>query len=79
MLIKNPCFDERTKTSCPNRHSGCAMGCEKWDAYVRKRDQEYKRRFVESEAKHLSYETHAMRARIIQKKNFVGRPNKKSK
>lgn len=39
--MKNPCYNEATKTDCPDRHSGCGATCEKWAAYVVKRDAEY--------------------------------------
>ena len=42
--MKNPCYNESTHTDCPDRHSGCGATCEKWAAYVAKRDAEYIRR-----------------------------------
>lgn len=46
--MKNPCYNESTHTDCPDRHSGCGATCEKWAAYVVKRDAEYKRRHRET-------------------------------
>lgn len=34
---------------CPGRGTGCGASCEKWKAYVAKRNEEYQRRAVESE------------------------------
>ena len=42
--FENPCYDRNTKTSCPDRHEGCAVDCPKWAEYLKKRDAEYKRR-----------------------------------
>lgn len=33
MLTKSPCFDEATRTDCPNRHVGCRDTCEAWKEY----------------------------------------------
>ena len=42
--MKNPCFNEETRTDCPKRHAGCAVDCPDWAAYVKERDEEYARR-----------------------------------
>jgi hypothetical protein len=42
--MRNPCFDQETGVDCPNRKAGCAVGCEKWEAYVKVRDREYELR-----------------------------------
>lgn len=42
--MKNPCYNEETKTDCPNRKAGCAAKCEKWAEYVKLRDAEYLQR-----------------------------------
>jgi hypothetical protein len=42
--LKQPCEQE-----CPDRKPGCGASCEKWKAYVAKRNEEYQRRAVESE------------------------------
>lgn len=41
--MKQPC-----ERNCPNRCQGCAVSCPDWAAYVRERDEEYKRRLMES-------------------------------
>lgn len=46
--MKNPCYNEATKTDCPDRHSGCGATCEKWAAYVVERDAEYDKRHREA-------------------------------
>lgn len=42
--MKNPCFNEETRTDCPKRCAGCAVSCPDWAAYVKERDAEYERR-----------------------------------
>lgn len=39
-----PCYDRLTKTDCPDRHGGCQLNCEKWQAYVVERDKVYEKR-----------------------------------
>lgn len=34
---------------CPDRRAGCAAECEKWKAYVAKRNEEYARNVAEGE------------------------------
>ena len=48
--MKSPCFDDVTRTDCPDRHAGCAVDCEKWKAYVDERDKFYKKRIIENDA-----------------------------
>lgn len=47
--MKNPCFNEETRTDCPKRCAGCAVNCPEWAAYVKERDAEYERRKIESD------------------------------
>lgn len=47
--MKNPCFNEETRTDCPKRKGGCAVDCPEWAAYVKERDAEYKRRQEQAE------------------------------
>lgn len=42
--IKHPCFDRKTMTDCPRRHSGCAVDCPDWATYSAERDKEYDKR-----------------------------------
>lgn len=42
--MDRPCFDKKTHTDCPKRHSGCAIDCPEWAAYCVERDKEYERR-----------------------------------
>ena len=49
--MKNPCYNEQTKTDCPDRSSGCGATCEKWAKYVKARDAEYERRHREAAEK----------------------------
>lgn len=44
MMLTRPCYNELTKTDCPDRCAGCAAHCERWAAYVASRDKEYSRR-----------------------------------
>lgn len=41
MKIDNPCYDRKTKTSCNKRCAGCALTCEDWQDYVKRRDANY--------------------------------------
>ena len=42
--MDTPCFDKKTHTDCPRRHSGCAVNCPDLAKYVAERDKEYERR-----------------------------------
>lgn len=44
MMLTRPCYNELTKTDCPDRCAGCAAHCERWAAYVASRNKDYKRR-----------------------------------
>jgi hypothetical protein len=41
--MDNPCFDKKTRTSCPERCCGCASTCEKWAEYTEHRNKRYDR------------------------------------
>ena len=41
MKIPSPCYDDKTKTSCPRRCAECATTCKEWAEYVKKRDYNY--------------------------------------
>lgn len=64
--MKNPCFNEETRTDCPRRCSGCAVSCPDWAAYVKERDAEYERRKIESDVGSimLSSRNHTMELRM---------------
>ena len=40
----NPCYNEETKTDCPRRHAGCAVGCPDWAKYSEEKQELYKQR-----------------------------------
>lgn len=42
--MKQPC-----DRNCPRRCPGCAVSCPDWAAYLREREEEYKRRLAEAE------------------------------
>lgn len=46
--MKNPCYNEQTKTDCPKRSQSCRLDCPKWAAYLIERDKEYERRRIEA-------------------------------
>lgn len=46
--MKNPCFDQKTKTDCPNRHPGCGATCEKWQEYTKAKQKVYENRMIQS-------------------------------
>ena len=39
--MKNPCWDENTNTSCPDRYGGCHVTCPDWAKYVKERNHSY--------------------------------------
>ena len=45
--MRNPCFDTKTKTDCPDRKIGCNKDCEKWDKWCKERNKNYTRRRME--------------------------------
>lgn len=47
--MKNPCFNEETRTDCPKRCAGCAVNCPDWAKYVEERNAEYARRQEQAE------------------------------
>lgn len=49
MSMKNPCFDKKTRTDCPDRCAGCGATCEKWKEYEQNRNQMYARKKEESD------------------------------
>lgn len=51
--IKPPCFDSVTKTDCPRRCVGCAETCPDWAEYIKKRDDVYEKRIVNSRHKSM--------------------------
>lgn len=52
--MKNPCFDENTKTDCPRRGKGCSVGCPEWTKYVKERDISYQKRMTDIAGKSLT-------------------------
>lgn len=44
-MATRPCYNEQTKTDCPDRCAGCSAHCDRWAEYVAARDTEYTRRF----------------------------------
>ena len=40
-MIKNPCYDTKTKTSCSKRCAGCATTCKDWKLYEADRNSRY--------------------------------------
>ncbi len=42
--MRNPCYDEETKTDCPMRAAGCAAHCDRWLEYTVERNKDYRRR-----------------------------------
>lgn len=67
-ILKNPCYDVETKTDCPKRRGGCQFDCPEWDKYLEKRDEIYKQRAIEREAKVVitdhRYEAYATKTKI---------------
>lgn len=42
--MRNPCYDEETKTDCPKRAAGCAAHCDRWLEYTVERNKDYRKR-----------------------------------
>lgn len=40
--MKNPCYNEVTKTGCPKRAAGCAINCPEWAKHVEEREARYR-------------------------------------
>ena len=77
-MIENPCYDKTTKTSCPNRHGGCANTCSKWAEYVSERDKDYARRRRIAQANNALMDTMSNRAAnryryIIKDRQYKGK------
>lgn len=66
--MENPCYNRRTKESCPNRHGGCSVTCEKWQEYLSRRNQRYQEKAQEQETK---------RTFIDFKRNLIKHSNKR--
>ena len=48
--MKNPCYDEKTKTECSKRRVGCRSECAEWQDYLVERGRIYDaRNFVRSD------------------------------
>lgn len=54
--MKNPCYNEETKTDCPRRAKGCFAGCPDWQKYRDERAKRYIRMAIEREAETLHYD-----------------------
>lgn len=65
--MKNPCFNQDTKTDCPRRKEGCSVDCPEWAKYVAERDISYKERLGYFAAKSLT-DGHVRRIRGSAKK-----------
>ena len=46
--MKNPCFDQKTKTDCPKRHPGCGATCSEWKEYEESKKAVYENRMIQS-------------------------------
>lgn len=69
-----PCFDVSTRTDCPRRHEGCAVGCPDWEKYVVERDAEYKKRRDEMGLRVIINDSYARRkARYLKKQMYKQR------
>lgn len=71
--MNNPCFDTKTRQSCPDRHCGCAIKCEKWAEYLKKREYIYKKRDLERDANVTTYEAARMRVEARDRRRNSGR------
>ena len=74
----SPCYDPVTKTDCPNRHGGCAVGCKKWAEYLKERDKRYEEEAIKRDAEQaesmIKFDRKAKRAmRIIYKNRYKNR------
>ena len=63
----NPCFDKKTRTSCPDRCVGCASSCKRWEAYVTERDAQYKQNMEGKETDAYMIERHQKVRKALKK------------
>lgn len=55
--MKNPCYDEATKTGCPKRCGGCSVNCPKWAEYCKERNERYDKNLEETKVMRSIYES----------------------
>lgn len=77
-MLKSPCYDASTKTDCPRRCGGCQVNCPDWDAYLKARDEEYKRRKIENAAKSAACSTREAHFRKLEKRKMSDRTRRYS-
>lgn len=77
--MKNPCFNEETRTDCPKRCAGCAVNCPEWAKYVEERNEEYRRRKIQTDADCVIWDGRSkMYKRLAMQKLQSGRSHRKS-
>lgn len=64
----NPCYDNKTKTSCNERHAGCSVTCERWKSYVEVRNKKYDEDKARRTAEEGEYEVRTRVLKIYMKK-----------
>ena len=62
-MKRPPCYNIDTKTDCPLRAAGCAIGCEAWAEYVKERDAEYQKRAEAMRAQNAIYDIEGSRVK----------------
>lgn len=74
--MKNPCFNEETRTDCPRRHLGCAADCPEWAEYCAERDAKYDERAEAIRMKSILSATARQRGTQRLKKHIYDRENR---
>ena len=79
-MTKPPCYDDQTKTDCPERHVGCRADCPEWQAWekvhaeeietIRRKRDEYDRveNFLSNQNKRVQMATRREKARRNRRK-----------
>lgn len=67
--MKNPCYDEKTKTECSKRRVGCRSECAEWQDYLVERGRIYDARNFVREGSNMAADIcHRRRERMRKKK-----------
>lgn len=68
--IKNPCFDEKTKTDCPRRAVGCQNKCNLYKIYKTLKAVEDKQKKKNCDAVDMFFEYEVSKTKRINKERF---------
>lgn len=66
--MKNPCYDEKTKTDCPKRYPGCHSKCNDWQEYLIARSVIYDARRAYQKGANMCADVYRNRKERLRKK-----------